>query len=65
MLVSHPGRFTPEKESLVPSGHEALGPRAGLDAVEREKSLAHARNRTPIPPSRLFYLRFEVNIVLS
>jgi hypothetical protein len=36
------------KESPVPVGYEAGWASAGLDVVEKRKSLASARNRTPV-----------------
>jgi hypothetical protein len=49
-LASSPGRFTPVER--VAGTHRIrgfVGPSAGMSAVEMWKSLAIARNRTPIP----------------
>jgi hypothetical protein len=47
--ASHPSHFTPRKESPVSIGSEACHCRVGLDAVEKGKLSAPARNHTLIP----------------
>jgi hypothetical protein len=66
---SHPGRFIPGE--IATGTHWMggwVGPRAGLDAVEKRKSFARAGNRTPtiqpavIPTELWIKLEWEARI---